>query len=112
MKSYSFSPVIPALFAVSVLSGCAGVLANSDTRSAPMAAGMANHHKMMAKAGCSCCAMHKSGMSHDMKQGQSSLQQGEMCMPGKDATGNSGCGCCDMEKMSSAGCQCCEAGKQ
>ncbi len=112
MKSYFFSPVIPALLAVSILSGCAGVLANSDSHRGPMATGMAHHHKMMAKGGCSCCAaMHKGGMSHDMNPGQSSPQQGAMCMPGKDAAGTSGCGCCDMGKMGSGGCECCGMGK-
>ena len=112
MKSFSFSPVVTALFAASVLSGCAGVLANADTRSAPMAGGMAGHHKMMSEGACSCCTMHKGGMSHDMKPGQSAPQQGAMCMPGKDAAGKSGCSCCDMGKMGSGGCECSGMGKR
>lgn len=113
MKSFSFSPVMPALFAASLLTGCAGALTNSDNRQPPMAAaGMAHHHKMMSGGGCSCCGMHKGGMSNDMKPGQSMPQQGAMCMPGKDATGKSGCGCCDMGKTGSGGCSCCGMDKR
>ncbi|WP_151637417.1 hypothetical protein [Noviherbaspirillum aerium] len=111
MKSFSFSPVLPALFAASVLTGCAGSLANPDTHNSSMAAGMANHHKMMADGGCSCCGMHKGAMSNGMKPGQSMPQQGAMCMPSKN-TGKSGCGCCDMGKMGSGGCSCCGMDKQ
>ena len=112
MNIFSLSPFVPALLAASVLSGYAGTSANPDSQQAPMTARMADHHKKMTGEGCSCCGRHKEGMMSDMKQGQSSPQQGAMCMPGKDDTGKSGCGCCDMSMMGSGGRNCCGAGQQ
>lgn len=112
MRLLSLPPFIPALLAASVLSGCAGALSNPDMRHTPVAAGTSSQHKNMPGGGCACCGMHKGGMSHAMKQGESSPQHGAMCSPGKDGNGKSGCGCCDMSKMNAGGCSCCGMGKQ
>lgn len=115
MKLFSLCPFIPALLAASVLSGCAGALSKPDMGHMPVAAGTSAQHKNMPGGGCACCGMHKGGMSHAMKQGESSPQHDAMCSPGKNDNGKSGCGgcgSCDMSKMSSGGCSCCGMGKQ
>lgn len=112
MKRFSFSPLLMASLAASVLSGCAAAIPGADSRQTSMAAGEAGRHHKMTEGGCSCCNMHKEGMPPKMKLGDASSQQGAMCMPGKDGSGKAGCGCCDMGKMGSGGCSCCGMGKQ
>jgi hypothetical protein len=101
MKTFSFSPLLMALAAASVLAGCVGTPAKqNEAGQAPM--GMCSPDKNKAgKCDCPCCNMDMGGMSSGMKdkpmgmmQEKMSPQSGSMCMSGVGGMGKGGCACC------------------
>lgn len=109
MKNFSFSPLMMALAAASVLAGCAATPAKqNEAGKAPMAMGMCSPDKDKAgKCGCSCCNMNKGDMSEmssgmkdkpmGMMHEKMSSEGGSMCMSGGAGMGKGGCACCGID---------------